>query len=78
VPADGAEPTALTPLRRLSDSHGDYGDLDARQVTSGLYLQSCHRDDALMWYDPASGATALVLASEGQVLCRVAWTVSDP
>lgn len=38
VPVNGARPTALTPQRSISS--GDYGDLDAWQLPSGLYLQA--------------------------------------
>jgi hypothetical protein len=37
VPASGAKPSALTPVRKPG---GDYGDIDAWQLSSGLYLQS--------------------------------------
>jgi hypothetical protein len=39
VPVSGARPVALTPPRNASSS-GDLGDLDAWQLSSGLYLQS--------------------------------------
>jgi hypothetical protein len=38
VPVSGARPTALTPVRAASSR--DLGDLDAWQLTSGLYLQA--------------------------------------
>jgi hypothetical protein len=38
VPISGAKPSELTPARTAGD--GDYGDIDAWQLTSGLYLQS--------------------------------------
>jgi hypothetical protein len=38
VPASGGRPTALTPPR--SPRSGDYGDIDAWQLPSGLYLQT--------------------------------------
>jgi len=37
VPANGAKPSALTPVRK---SGTDLGDVDAWQLSSGLYLQS--------------------------------------
>jgi hypothetical protein len=37
VPASGAKPSALTPVRK---SGADLGDIDAWQLSSGLYLQS--------------------------------------
>lgn len=37
VPASGAKPSALTPVR---EPGRDYGDIDAWQLSSGLYLQS--------------------------------------
>jgi len=39
VPVSGAHPTALTPPRN-SRTSGDLGDLDAWQLSSGLYLQA--------------------------------------
>lgn len=45
VPADGARPTALTPVRKPA-TH-DLGDLDAWRLTSGLYLQSAGACGAL-------------------------------
>jgi hypothetical protein len=118
VPASGAAPTALTPLRQASGNGTsvDFGDLDAWQVTAGLYLQSAGAcgvlelnkqladgsittitipgvvsidvltsdgsrflldtrscegpggGNSLMWYDPASGGTTLLLKSLRQVL----------
>jgi len=38
VPASGAKPSALTPVRKSGS--GDYGDVNAWQLSSGLYLQS--------------------------------------
>jgi hypothetical protein len=38
VPVSGARPTALTPPRSVSS--GDLGDLDAWQLSTGLYLQA--------------------------------------
>jgi TolB protein len=38
VPTSGAKPTALTPVRTAAS--GDFGDLSAWQLSSGLYLQS--------------------------------------
>ena len=40
VPASGARPSALTPVRNPAKPPNDYGDLDAWQLPSGLYLQS--------------------------------------
>ncbi|MGH3209273.1 MAG: hypothetical protein ACRDNO_16075 [Trebonia sp.] len=40
VPASGARPSALTPVRNPAKPPHDYGDLDAWQLPSGLYLQS--------------------------------------
>ena len=40
VPAGGARPSALTPVRDPAKPPHDYGDLDAWQLPSGLYLQS--------------------------------------
>jgi TolB protein len=40
VPASGARPSALTPARNPAKPPHDYGDLDAWQLPSGLYLQS--------------------------------------
>jgi hypothetical protein len=40
VPVSGARPTALTPVRNPAKPPNDYGDLDAWQLPSGLYLQS--------------------------------------
>jgi TolB protein len=40
VPASGARPSALTPARNPAQPPHDYGDLDAWQLPSGLYLQS--------------------------------------
>jgi TolB protein len=40
VPASGARPSALTPVRNPAQPPHDYGDLDAWQLPSGLYLQS--------------------------------------
>ena len=40
VPASGARPSALTPVRNPAKAPGDYGDIDAWRLPSGLYLQS--------------------------------------
>ena len=40
VPAGGARPSALTPVRDPAKPPHDYGDLDAWRLPSGLYLQS--------------------------------------
>jgi TolB protein len=40
VPASGARPTALTPVRNPAQPPHDYGDLDAWRLPAGLYLQS--------------------------------------
>jgi TolB protein len=40
VPASGAKPSALTPLRNPAEAPNDYGDIDAWRLPSGLYLQS--------------------------------------
>jgi hypothetical protein len=40
VPASGARPSALTPVRNPAEPPHDYGDLDAWRLPSGLYLQS--------------------------------------
>jgi TolB protein len=40
VPASGARPSALTPVRNPAKPPHDYGDLDAWRLPSGLYLQS--------------------------------------
>jgi TolB protein len=40
VPASGASPSALTPVRDGTKPPYDYGDIDAWQLSSGLYLQS--------------------------------------
>jgi hypothetical protein len=40
VPASGARPSALTPVRNPARPPHDYGDLDAWRLPSGLYLQS--------------------------------------
>jgi TolB protein len=40
VPASGARPSALTPVRNSAEPPHDFGDLDAWQLPSGLYLQS--------------------------------------
>jgi hypothetical protein len=59
VPVSGARPTALTPPRR--DSSGDLGDLDAWQLSSGLYLQSAGPCAVLQIFKQASnGSITLV------------------
>ena len=40
VPVSGARPSALTPVRNPAKAPNDYGDIDAWQLPSGLYLQS--------------------------------------
>jgi TolB protein len=40
VPASGAAPSQLTPVRPLDNAVTDLGDIDAWQLPSGLYLQS--------------------------------------
>jgi len=59
VPVSGARPTALTPPR--SASTGDLGDLDAWQLSSGLYLQSAGPCAVLQIFkQAANGSITLV------------------
>jgi hypothetical protein len=44
----GAPVTALTPLRPAGGTDGDYGDWDAWQTASGLYLQSNNASDSFV------------------------------
>jgi TolB protein len=55
VPVGGARPTALTPRR--SGSGGDLGDLDAWQLSSGLYLQSAGPCGVLQIFKQARGGS---------------------
>jgi hypothetical protein len=59
VPVSGARPTALTPLR--SPGTGDFGDIDAWQLPSGLYLQSLGACAVLQIFKQApAGSVTLV------------------
>lgn len=54
VPVGGARPTALTPLRTGSR---DLGDLDAWQLSSGLYLQSAGPCGVLQIFKQTAGGS---------------------
>jgi len=56
VPASGAHPKALTPPRNPNRS-GDLGDLDAWQLSSGLYLQAAGPCGVLHIYRQAPGGS---------------------
>ena len=56
VPVSGAHPKALTPPRNPARS-GDFGDLDAWQLPSGLYLQAAGACGVLHIYRQASGGS---------------------
>jgi hypothetical protein len=59
VPAGGARPQALTPVRKVSS--GDLGDLDAWALPSGLYLQAAGPCAVLQIFKQArSGSITLV------------------
>jgi hypothetical protein len=71
VPVSGAHPTALTPRRTVSS--GDLGDLDAWQLSSGLYLQAAGPCAVLQIFKQArDGSITLVTvphtASDNRVL----------
>ena len=56
VPVSGAHPKALTPPRNPNRS-GDFGDLDAWQLPSGLYLQAAGACGVLHIYRQAPGGS---------------------
>ena len=56
VPVSGARPKALTPPRNPARS-GDFGDLDAWRLPSGLYLQAAGACGVLHIYRQASGGS---------------------
>ena len=56
VPISGAPPKALTPPRNPARS-GDFGDLDAWRLPSGLYLQAAGACGVLHIYRQASGGS---------------------
>jgi hypothetical protein len=56
VPVSGAHPKALTPPRNPARS-GDLGDLDAWQLSSGLYLQAAGPCGVLHIYRQARGGS---------------------
>ena len=56
VPVSGAHPKALTPPRNPARS-GDFGDLDAWQLPSGLYLQAAGACGVLHIYRQAPGGS---------------------
>jgi hypothetical protein len=55
VPVSGARPKALTPPRSVSS--GDLGDLDAWQLSSGLYLQAAGPCGVLQIFKQARGGS---------------------
>ena len=56
VPVSGARPKALTPPRNPARS-GDFGDLDAWRLSSGLYLQAAGACGVLHIYRQAPGGS---------------------
>jgi hypothetical protein len=56
VPVSGAHPKALTPPRNPARS-GDFGDLDAWRLSSGLYLQAAGACGVLHIYRQAPGGS---------------------
>ena len=56
VPVSGARPKALTPPRNTART-GDFGDLDAWQLPSGLYLQAAGACGVLHIYRQAPGGS---------------------
>jgi TolB protein len=70
VPVSGAHPTALTPPRKVSS--GDRGDLDAWQLSSGLYLQSAGPCAVLQIFKQSrSGSITLVTVPHTASINRV-------
>jgi hypothetical protein len=80
VPASGARPAPLTPVRRGGGF--DYGDFNAWQLSSGLYLdgdgacgtevigrQSAHGKETLVNV-PGSGSSLIVTATRSQLLVQ--------
>jgi len=61
VPASGARPTALTPVRTASNSSFDLGDFNAWKLSSGLYVDASTGCGAgLIGRQPAHGKEQLV------------------
>jgi TolB protein len=75
VPSGGAKPTELTPVRKASF---DYGDIDAWQLPSGLYLQSLGACGALELNKQASDGSVTAVAVPGLMHTPVVVTASGP
>jgi hypothetical protein len=73
VPSGGATPTELTPVRTASF---DYGDIDAWQLPSGLYLQSLGACGALELNKQASDGSVAAVTVPGLLHTPVVVTAS--
>ena len=74
VPANGARPTALTPQR--STSSRDLGDMDAWQISGGMYLQAAGPCGTVQLFRQASNGSITLLSPAGTTRNDLIMTVS--